>query len=282
MPPVDLLAATQPGSNLQVILSSALDMTDEQKIICDDILHALSQANGAPLLGTEADREDKRKKLWTLVFENWNTNSYFHHPGTIPMKRLQHSAIVVGTFTQDHPPSAEAQKAANRKSSADTVVIPTTPPVRRAGQPVYIRPNVKMHEFSVVWQLTDGRGRIIQPEYFTYHPGITPESARADSMVHWDRNEAIRVCGFNRLLAVYWARRRLLRHAQQFPLRVRPSLTPNDSTARPVFDESVLKEEDLGELVKLRTCKSMMEAYGQLAVRAAQVAGTAGIGTFLI
>ena len=114
-------------------------------------------------------------------------------------------------------------------------------------------------------------------------PIIPVSHPRAPERTVWSIGTVtIRVCGFNRLLAVYWARRRLLRHVQQFPLRVRPSLTPNDSTARPVFDESVLKEEDLGELVKLRTCKSMMEAYGQLAVRAAQVAGTAGIGTFLI
>jgi len=236
------------GTNLQVILSSTLDMTDVQKTLCDDILYALSEANETPLLGTEADLEEKRKRLWAPVFDNWNTNSTFHHPGTIAAKRLQHSAIIVGTFTQDHPPSTEAQKAANSKSFADTIVIPTTPAVRRAGQPVYIRPNVNMHEFSVVWQLTDSRGRIIQPEYFAYHPGVTPESARADSMVHWDRNEVIRVCSFNRLLAVYWARRHLLRHVRQFPHLAKEGLTQNDNVERPVFDESVLKEENLGRL----------------------------------
>jgi len=194
MAPVIIPASAQPRSNLSVILSSVGDMTDLQKPLADDIINLVAKANGIPLTGTQASLYAKRDALWALVFKHWTTNDNFQHPGKLAERKLVESAIIVGKFKVDHPPSDEAVKKAAKASTDGNVVLSKTAQGRKAGDPVWMRPNIKINEFSVAFQHLDGRSRTINTEYAEYYPGVTPESARQDSMVHWDRNEVYRVC----------------------------------------------------------------------------------------
>ncbi|KAK3347032.1 hypothetical protein B0T25DRAFT_293264 [Lasiosphaeria hispida] len=235
----------------------------------DNLIIALSVADGVHRAEVDVMLDDQRVRTWKHVFsDQWNTNRPFQHPGNTGARRARESSVLVGKLKVDHPPSKKS---------------PVVPAHRRAGAVVYMKPNLKWDENTVSFMLLDARGASIKSEHLVYGEGLTPEMARANSMVHFDKSEVRRICNYNEHLVTYWARLRLVADIRTFPARYGGAAANSGDASRPVFGPEALGmlPEDISELAVLRTCKDIMDAWSRMKMHAQVIAGPGGNKRFL-
>jgi hypothetical protein len=153
--------------------------------------------------------------------------------------------VVVGTFNGDLPPSKEALKRAAKNQTP----IPQAPVHRRHGASAYLRPNINWDCAGITWVYIDSKGQAVNPKYIILQAGYTHDLARTRAIIHWDECESARVGRWNYLLAVYFARNRLLHWLQDHP---RPEVAP----VNPAIP--IPREEQLGDIITIRTGSAML------------------------
>lgn len=101
-------AATQNAPVAKHIISSFDDMTEEELHLADQIIDVLAERN----LSNERANDETRRGFWDAVFRNgWNTNEVSIRPGELPDRQFRESALLVGHFSQDLPPSKGCKKS---------------------------------------------------------------------------------------------------------------------------------------------------------------------------
>jgi hypothetical protein len=116
--------ATQNAPVARQIISSFNDMTEEERHLVDQIIDVLAERN----LSNERANDETRRGFWNAVFHNgWNTNELSICPGELPDRQFRESALLIGHFSQDLPPS----KGVARKASKSETPLPRAPVHRR-------------------------------------------------------------------------------------------------------------------------------------------------------
>ena len=240
MPP----PSSQHLSGFNTQLSDGVDLSEDQKKCCDDIISKLSDANGTKELPNAASRSG----LWKRVFANsWDTDCPNKHPGSIRARRGVESMTKIGTWRITLPAPATPTK---RKRNNDG----QPNPVRLAGASAFIKPNINWDDFGISFTVCDANNASANAKYVTLNPGWTLQQARAEAMIHWDENESERVIEYNFKLAVYWARSRLL-------ATLRESQKDGNEDQIGGGNEITVNTD---ELVKLVTCGDRMKEMAVL------------------
>lgn len=60
----------------------------------------------------------------------------------------------------------------------------------------------------------DAKSGAVNPRFVQLRAGLSQQQARAEAVIHWDRNECRRIGQWNLEMAVYLARNRIMRHMQ--------------------------------------------------------------------
>jgi hypothetical protein len=88
------------------------DMTLEERYLANDIIDVLGERN----LTNEKANDQTREWFWRSVFRTkWNTNQANIHPGPLPDRQFTESAICIGRFNQDLPPSKGVARRASQE-----------------------------------------------------------------------------------------------------------------------------------------------------------------------
>jgi len=258
--------SSQHRAVLNLVVKSIGDLSNTQKLMCDDLIDLLGAHNGTGDTASEATRA----KLWSRVFAGgWDTNCANPHPEPLRKRRGVEAMIRVGVFSTNIPPSTPAKRKAAREG---TVAI--TPVHRQAGAPAYMKPNIDRGDYGINWMLVDSKSAGVNPRHVQYHNNWSAEQAKAEAVIHFDRHERTRIGEYNLDLIVHWARGRLLLHH----LRTQASapaaaIADNAAEDRPVGDRNE-GTEDHSELKKLRTCADILAAHAAISSRVKAIAET--------
>ena len=179
-------------------LKSPADLSAEQKRSCDDLISELNKALGVPDIPTANDRTG----LWALVFDGWNSDCLTTHPGVIRGRRNVEVMIPVGVWNTNLPVATRATATKRRNSGQVTLadgstMVLQTKRERMAGAAAYMKPNPNFDDFGISLPVCDANGCTANPRFVTWRDGWTPQKARAEALLHWDRAEVNRVTEHN-------------------------------------------------------------------------------------
>jgi hypothetical protein len=240
--------ATQNAPVARQIISSFNDMTEEERHLADQIIDVLAERN----LSNERANDETRRGFWNAVFRNgWNTNELSIGPGELPDRQFRESALLIGHFSQDLPPS----KGVVRKASKSETPLPRAPVHRRQFAPAYLKPNINWDSEGIVWMYTDAKGQAANPRFITLKAGFSHQEARVQALIQWDEAECTRIGNWNYLMAVYIARNRLSGWIAKHPRDGNPQSGVAD----------VIVAGNLDELVQIRTAGAMLNSIADMA-----------------
>ncbi|KAH6665840.1 hypothetical protein F5X68DRAFT_249900 [Plectosphaerella plurivora] len=178
-----------PGFAHRPIIDQMSRLSDDEQLLGDDIILALAQAN----LGDPALTEEVRTRMWTAVFADWDSKLAPEHPGPIPKQKRPKTSIPVGTLAIAAP--------------LDYVSIPTH---RQVGCPVYLRPVVDGGDnINLRFEFIDRKKRQVHMSFVDIDI-LIQINMYSLAIKHYDDNEVIRVSSYNKELAIYWIRCRVL------------------------------------------------------------------------
>ncbi|KND87095.1 hypothetical protein TOPH_08288 [Tolypocladium ophioglossoides CBS 100239] len=228
------------------VLASAKDLTPEQQSCADDVVEALSKANG--ILCTQA-LATTREDLWRLAFAPtqdtaWDTSKDPTRPTLPDAPAHKDLTTRVGSFNQDLPPSTcavrhnkikrknENKEMGRNKKSREGKKHEKKPPSitqhRRAGERAFLRARYDDKTLGVEWFWSDAHGKGADPKFVTLRKmrsgvrmGLV--SAQANALLHHDRVVTDHALAYNREYAAYWMRCRLLRYVGATPNGQRPT-----------------------------------------------------------
>jgi hypothetical protein len=181
---------------------SFLDLSNDEKASCDDLLLRITDHNRAPTEATDASR----RVLWNKVFQQWDTNAPIIKP-VLPKRTAADTSLPVGTLKEDCPPPSQGTK---RKADGSYSV----PASRQRHATAMIKMNINVEAHESNWKYTDIRGSILPAHLVVLREGYTISQVRSMVMNHWDHHEIIRVSTYNERLLVFWARHRLVARLQ--------------------------------------------------------------------
>ena len=264
---------SQYRSSLTHVVGSYAEMTADEKRLADKIIDVLGERN----LSDEKANHVTRAIFWSAVFRNgWDTSEPNEHPGSLPGRRFTDASSCIGTFNQDLPPSREAL----RKAAKDNAPIPRAAPHRRQGSSAYLKPSINWDTEGIVWMYVDGKGQAVNAKYISLRAGWIHSQARARAIIHWDECECARIGRWNYLLAVYFARNRLLRWMRDNPRDQGVGNPNNADQRRPTAD--IPNEETLEDLVPIRTGSAILAQYADVARDINSMTGGQIVGIYKI
>ncbi|KAF9869589.1 hypothetical protein CkaCkLH20_12982 [Colletotrichum karsti] len=163
-----------------------------KKSICDDLLSALIERNypaaDAPSI------TNIRAQLWVKVFANgWTTNSANPAPAPLRKRKIEETALYVGTLNEDVPIKSKGK---------------IVPEYRRARAPVQFKASFAFGgKLDFYW--IDDEGQKVPSESVDIEGDMSYEEIKGMVANYYDQNEMERVGEWNWAKAVHWARARI-------------------------------------------------------------------------
>ncbi|KAK3314815.1 hypothetical protein B0H66DRAFT_323053 [Apodospora peruviana] len=131
------------------------------------------------------------------------------HPGLIRSRRGVESMTKVGVWSINLPVAGPATPPMRRRNENNELNPLQTKPHRMAGAAAFMKPMLNFDDFGISFSVCEVNNSAANARYVQWHAGWTPQQARAEAMIHYDRNEIDRVTDYNLAIVVCWARARL-------------------------------------------------------------------------
>ncbi|KAI8169437.1 hypothetical protein K4K49_011798 [Colletotrichum sp. SAR 10_70] len=241
------------------LLKTYDDLTPEEKSIPDDWLPHLHHCNRMGALDSQKKKEAARQKIWTLVFDGWDTDSPIPEPTSPGESKATDGIVKIGVLDEDAPSS--------RKRKADGSMAPV-PPWRSRGADVFIKVKAHWLRQDLCFPLCDSRG-IAFASNISYRklPGSTLGRLKGECSSRWDSIEVYRGRKANNELVAYWARNKLVislknnwrGRADPEAVGLPGSRTTATLEGRPTME--IDQTIDLGKLTYVKLCIDIWEAY---------------------
>ncbi|KAK2753200.1 hypothetical protein CKAH01_17603 [Colletotrichum kahawae] len=224
----------------------------------DDWLPRLHRCNRMGTLDSQEEQETARQKIWTLVFDGWNTDSPIPTHTISGDHKATDGIVKIGVLNEDAPSS--------RKRKADGSMAPV-PACRSRGADVFIKVKVHWQHEDLCFPFCDSRGIAFASDIsFRKIPGSSLGRLKGECSSRWDSIEVSRGRRENNELVAYWTRNTLVSSLKN-NLRGRGDLDavglPGSRTTATLAGRSTMEIDqviDLQKLTYIKLCIDIWEA----------------------
>ncbi|KAJ0383051.1 hypothetical protein COL922a_011280 [Colletotrichum nupharicola] len=231
------------------------DLTPEEKTIPDDWLPHLHHCNRMGALDSQEKKEAARQKIWTLVFDGWDTDSPIPKPTRPGGSKATDSIVKIGVLKRMLPVPESGR-----------LMDPWLP--RSRGADVFIKAKAHWPRQDLCFPLCDSRG-IAFASNISYRklPGSTLGRLKGECSSRWDSIEVYRGRKANTELVAYWARNKLvfsLKNNWRGRRDPEDVGLPGSRTTATLEGWPTMKIDqiiDLGKLTYIKLCIDIWEAY---------------------
>ncbi|KAH7358518.1 hypothetical protein B0T11DRAFT_340796 [Plectosphaerella cucumerina] len=174
----------------------------------DDLIDILAEKNGT----LQFKSDSVRTAFWGLVFDDgWNTSRHYMKPAPLVDRDPIQTQAKIGVLRIDCPESAAKTSKKRKRDDKSAESRPSAE--RREGAAAFVNVFVKEDELCFKW--TDQRGRTISKSLVRFDESLSLVDALSIAVNRWDKHETTRVRSWNRNMAIFWARERLMERLER-------------------------------------------------------------------
>ncbi|KAK4184144.1 hypothetical protein QBC35DRAFT_541093 [Podospora australis] len=173
---------------LNTVYTKPDDMTNDEKMICDDLLIAVSNANGTAEI--DGDLDTRHTKLWEKVSSHWDTNRHARHPGKPFNHDERFDSVHIGCWKEDLPPSESAVKEAAQKSTRHLTVHPVGEFLRTRNIYAHMRAVPNFDHNEIAFHVLDHDHTRVSRKFVRYRNNMPYEDCCGLATYQYDVNEA--------------------------------------------------------------------------------------------